>query len=226
MTQLSFEVIDARAEKFAASPTIIYRLRVQELTGEPVHALALQCQLRIEPQRRRYTSSEEDGLVDLFGPVERWGTALKPFLWTHQTVTVSAFETSTEFDLPIECTYDLEVAASRYFEALEGNEIAVLLLFSGTIFSRGQTGYSVARVPWDLECSHRLPVSVWREAIDSHFPNAGWLRLHRDTIAELLRFRSARGLPSVDMAVEALLREARVEQRPAGQAHGLDEARS
>lgn len=209
MTQLSFEVIGVRAERFSAGPTIVFRLRVSELTGEPVHALALQCQLRIEPQRRRYSGAEEGDLVDLFGPVEQWGNTLKPFLWTHQTTTVTAFEGSTEFELPIPFTYDLEVAASRYFQALEDDEVAVLFLFSGTIFSRGDTGYSVSRIPWDLECNHRLPVAVWREAIDAHFPHAGWIRLHRETINELLRHRSERGLPSMDMAVESLLRETR-----------------
>ena len=86
-----FEVLDARPEPYAAVPTIMLRLRITESTGPPVHAVALRCQIRIEPQRRRYDPDEEDRLVEVFGEPPQWGQSLQPFLWTHVATTVTGF---------------------------------------------------------------------------------------------------------------------------------------
>ena len=48
MTELGFEVLDVRPQEHAASPHLLFRLRVTESSGEAVHAIALRCQLRIE----------------------------------------------------------------------------------------------------------------------------------------------------------------------------------
>lgn len=213
MTSLSFEIVGARAEPYAAVPTLVLRLRITEADGQPVHAAALRCQLMIEPQRRRYTADEERRLVDLFGETPRWGDTLRPFLWAHTGTMVAGFTGSTEVDLPIVCTYDLEVAAAKYFHALDTGEIPVLLLFSGTVFSRGARGFSAEPVAWHEEASYRLPVRVWRELMDLYFPGGGWLRLTRDTIDALQRFKVARALLTWDDTVEQLLKEAGEEGR-------------
>jgi len=44
--------------------------------------------------------------------------------------------------------------------------------------------------------------------MDRYFPNAGWLRLSRETIDRLQRFRAERALPTWEQAIEALLKEA------------------
>ena len=67
MTTLAFEVIDVKPQQHAAAPHLLFRLRVTETSGEAVHAIALRCQLRIEPQRRPYDAQEQEGLADLFG---------------------------------------------------------------------------------------------------------------------------------------------------------------
>jgi hypothetical protein len=72
MTTLSFEVVSSRAEPHAAIPTIMLRLRVEDADGFSVHALALRCQIRIEPQRRRYSAEEE---VRTFRPPSANSTA-------------------------------------------------------------------------------------------------------------------------------------------------------
>lgn len=91
MTSLAFEVVDARPEPHAAAPTLMLRLRVAEPSGGNVHALALRCQIRIEPQKRRYTLEEEERLYELFGETPRWGDSLRPFLWTHVSTTIAGF---------------------------------------------------------------------------------------------------------------------------------------
>ena len=208
MTSLSFEVVGARAEPYAAVPTLMLRLRVTEADGQPVHAAALRCQVMIEPQRRRYEAAEEGQLLEMFGETPRWGDTLRPFLWTHLSVMVTGFTGSTEIDLPVMCTYDFDVAAAKYIHALAHGEVPLLLLFSGTVFSKGTSGFSVEPVAWHEEASYRLPVSVWREVMDLYFPDAGWLRVRRATIDALQRFKAARALPSWDDVLEQLLKEA------------------
>jgi hypothetical protein len=208
MTTLAFEVVDARAEPHAAVPTIMVRLRVAETQGGVVHALALRCQIRIEPQRRRYTPDEESHLVELFGETPRWGDSLRPFLWTHVSTMIAGFQGTTEVDLPIECTYDFEVAGAKYLHALSGGEIPLLLLFSGTLFTRGQSGFTAEPLSWALEASYRMPVRVWRDVMDQYFPNSAWLRVRRDTLDGLQRFKVSRALPTWDQALGQLLKEA------------------
>jgi hypothetical protein len=208
MTDLGFTVLGARAEPYAAVPTLVFRLRLTESTGERIHAIALRCQIQIEPRQRHYTGCEEERLLELFGEPRRWGETLKTVLWTHASVMVSGFTGSLEIDLPVACTYDFEVTASKYFHALDDGEIPLLLLFNGTIFTRGQTGFSVEPVPWEKEAPYRLPVQVWRELMDQYFPGGAWIRLRRESFDALHLFKAKRALPTWDDAVESLLREA------------------
>ena len=173
-----------------------------------MESIGLRCQIRIEPQRRRYTGAEEERLLELFGETPRWGDTLKPFLWTHVSTVVPGFTGSTIVDLPVPCSYDLEVAAAKYFHALEDGEIPTLFLFSGTVFVRSPAGLRVQQVPWDKEAFCRLPVRVWRELMDAYFPQSGWLRLHRDTLDRLTRVKARRALATWDDVVTALLRDA------------------
>jgi hypothetical protein len=212
VTALSFQVVGSAAEPHAAVPTIMLRLRVEEAEGSNVHALALRCQIRIEPQRRRYSSDEEVRLYELFGETPQWGDSLRPFLWTHVSTTIGKFDGATEFDLPVECTYDFDIAGAKYLHALADGEVPLLLLFSGTVFTQGASGFSAEPLSWSAEASHKMPVSVWRAMMDLYFPNSGWIRLRRDTLDELQRFRAYRGLPTWDQALDHLLKEAGEEE--------------
>ncbi len=205
VTDLVFDVLDAVPEKFAAAPHLLFRMRVSETSGAVVHAIALRCQLRIEPQRRPYDLREQEALADLFGTADRYGNTLKPFLWTHATAMVQGFEGAREFDLPVACTYDFDISATKYIHGLQDGDIPVVLLFSGTVFTKGTSGFAVEQLSWSLEAEHRLPVSVWRELMDIYFPGSGWIRLDRETIDALARYRAARGLTSWEETVAALL---------------------
>jgi hypothetical protein len=176
-----------------------------------VHALALRCQIRIEPQRRSYDAGEQERLYELFGDPPGWGDALRPFLWTHVSTMVGAFTGATEVDLPIECSYDLEVAGAKYLHALGADgEVPLVLLFSGTLFrpGRADAAFSATPVAWDSMAGYRLPVALWRELMDRYFPDTGWLRLPRATLDALQRFKAARALPTWEQAIERLLKEA------------------
>jgi hypothetical protein len=208
VTSLAFEVVDARVEPHAAVPTMMLRTQVSEADGRSIHALALRCQIRIEPKKRSYRPVEEERLYELFGETPQWGDSLRPFLWTHVSVTVGGFDGSTVFDLPVECSYDFEVAAAKYMHGLEDGEIPLLLLYSGTVFPRAASGFAAERVSWGAEATYRLPVAVWRSMMDQYWPNAGWMRVRRDTLDRLQRYRAEKALPTWDQAFELLLKEA------------------
>lgn len=208
MTSLSFTTLGAEAEPHAAVPTILFTMKVSEADGRRVHALALRCQIRIEPQRRRYTPEEEERLYELFGETPRWGDSLRPFLWTHVSTTIAGFDGETEFELPLECTYDFDVAGAKYLHSLADGEVPLLMLFSGTVFTRGASGFTAEPLSWSTEASYRMPVAVWRRMMDLYYPNSGWLRVRRDTLDRLQRFKATRALPTWDQAFEQLLKEA------------------
>lgn len=208
MTGLTFTVLDVLAEPYSATPRLTARIGIVSSDDEPIQAIALRCQIRIEPLRRPYSDEEADGLLDLFGPRERWVNTQRTFLWQHSTAMVQGFTGVTEISMPLECTYDFEVAASKYLHALRDGAIPLLFLFSGTVFVQGERGFSVRQVSWECEAQHEMPASVWRDLIRSHYPNAGWVRLGHDTVAALAAYRSAHGMLDFEDAVTTLLTQA------------------
>jgi hypothetical protein len=205
MPELSFAVVDIRPEPYAVVPNLLARVRVEETTGEHVHALALRAQVRIEPQRRRYDDTEVRALLDLFGDRSRFAQTLKPFPWLHASTVAQGFTGSSDFDLVLPCTYDFEVSGATYLHALREGEVPLLFLFSGTVFCRGDSGFSVSQVPWDAEARFLLPAAVWRDLMETHFPRTEWVRMRRDTVEALAHYRHVRGLTSWDDAVGSLL---------------------
>ena len=162
----------------------------------------------IEPKRRHYGHDEEQRLIELFGDTPRWGDTLRPFLWTNVATTVPGFTDSTEIDLPITCTYDFDIASAKYMHSLDDGEIPIVVMFSGTVFGRSAVGLSTAPVSWSEEASYRLPVMLWRDMMDLYFPNTGWLRLRRETLDALLRFKADRAVLTWDETLEQLLKQA------------------
>lgn len=205
MTEVNFTVLDVAPEPYAVTPVLTARVGVTADGDDPVHAIALRCQVRIEPARRRYTDGEAAGLTDLFGPRERWTSTQHGFLWQHCTAMVPGFTGHSTVDLVLECTYDFEVAAAKYLHALRDGTVPLQFLFSGTVFVRSGRGFSVRQVPWDRECRYDMPVDVWRALMAQHFPNSGWVRLGHETIAALIAYKSAQGLLDLDGAVTSLL---------------------
>jgi len=217
MAELSFDCIGAQAERYAVVPSFTLQLRISETTGQRVEAIALRCQIRIEPVRRRYTDAEAERLNDLFGEKQRWSDTLKPLQFALLSVMVPSFTGSTQIDLPVPFSYDLEIASARYFSALDDGEIPLLMLFSGTIFGTAGGRLQVQQVPWSKEATFRLPVSVWRASVDAHFPNSAWIRMSRQTLDELIRFKNGKALPSWDATLTALLAEAQYQPAPQDQ---------
>jgi Family of unknown function (DUF6084) len=210
LTGLSFTVMDARVEPLAAAPTIAFRVRIQAAAGQAIHAVLLRSVIQIDARRRQYVPHEQERMADLFGEAPRWRETLRPLVWARASVTVPAFEGSTEIEIPAACTYDFEVAAAKYLAALEGGQAPLLFLFSGTVFAKTDSGFGVQQIGWDQEAAWRMPVKLWREAMDTCFPGCAWIRIGRESLEALQRFRARNGFLSWDDTLAALMHEIKV----------------
>jgi hypothetical protein len=143
---------------------------------------------------------------DLFGEPERWSQTLRSLLWTHASVVVPGFDGSTNADLLVPCTFDFNVAATKYFEGLSSGEMPLRLLFSGTVFYAGtDRALQVAPISWNQEAAFRLPQKAWRDMMDSYYPNTAWLSLRRDVFQRLYQYKIQHGIPTWEQALESVL---------------------
>jgi hypothetical protein len=213
MPDLDFQVESVEAVPFAVAPLLNFKLRVDNSNpDEWIQTVALRCQVQIEPTRRHYNAEEQEKMLDLFGEPERWGQTLKTMLWTHASTVVSPFQNSTTVDLPVNCTFDFNVAGTKYFAGLEDGEVPLLLLFSGTIFYEAENGaIQIAQISWSKEAKFSLSVSVWREMMEHYYPNSAWLILQRDVFERLQKYKMQRGIPTFEQALEKLLTADEVE---------------
>jgi hypothetical protein len=204
-----FSILAVEAIKYAAAPMLEFTGHVSEPQGREVYTIALTAQVMIEPARRAYDDETRARLADLFGAPERWATTTHSFLWAELGVLVPAFTGTTAFRLPIQCNYDLELAATKYLYSLPGDDVPLTFNFTGTIFYRGEGGkMQIIKVPWECSARYAMPIATWREMIEHYYSGTGWVALHDDTLESLSRRKAVRGLHSFDATVAQLLREA------------------
>ncbi|MBA2410351.1 MAG: hypothetical protein H0V62_11520 [Gammaproteobacteria bacterium] len=218
MPELDFTVEDARPEPYAAAPLLVFKLRIRNTTPTvSIRNVMLQCQLRIDATRRQYGAQDRDRLVDLFGAPERWGQTVHSQLWTHVTALVPRFDETSVVDLPVPCSFDFNVATTKYIYGLADGEVPLEFMFSGTVFYEGAEGQlQLDQISWSKEAAYRLPVKVWQTMMDLYYPNCAWLRLSRDAFDRLYRYKRERGLTSWEQAIAQLLdAEPRPEKRRA-----------
>jgi hypothetical protein len=183
-------------------------LQVAEPSGRPVYMIALRIQMTIEPARRSYDGATRERLVELFGAPERWAVTTRSLVWTQLDVLVPAFTGTTTVTVPLACSYDLELAAAKYLYSLPDGMAPLALHFNGTIYYPGDDGgLQMVLVPWNKSIDFRMPVSVWRQAIEHYYPNTAWLALRSETLDALQQAKMTRGLATFDACVQALLEE-------------------
>jgi Family of unknown function (DUF6084) len=218
MPDLNFQVEKAEPVPYAATPQLAFTLRITEPGQQPptrIQNIMLRCQIRIEPVQRRYTPAEQEKLVELFGEPPRWSQTLKSLLWTHASVFVPAFTGSTQVDLPVPCSFDFSLAATKYFYGLEDGQAPLCLLFSGTIFYAGPDGrLQVTQIPWEKEAAIRLPVGAWHDLMNRYYPESAWLCLPRPVFDRLYRFKRDSGLATWEQTLESLLSVAKPQGQP------------
>jgi hypothetical protein len=206
--EMGFTVLGCAPQRHAAAPTLRLSLGL-DARGAAVRSVMLEVQVRLAVTRRGYTDEEQAQLGDLFGAPERWADTLRGLLWTHGTVVVPPFQDATVVDLLVPCTYDFDVAATKYLAGLRDGDIPLDLLFSGTVFYAGADGaLQAGRISWNAEAAYELPVAVWRATMDHYFPDSAWLRLDRAAFERLVAFRARGALTSWEAVVDALLADA------------------
>jgi hypothetical protein len=210
MPELDFRVESVAAVPYAAAPSLAFRLRVTNTNREEViHSMALRAQIQIEVTRRHYSAEEQARLRDLFGEPGRWGQTLKTMLWTHAAVNVPPFQGKTTVDIPVPCTFDFNVASTKYFHGLSEGELPLNFLFSGTVFyQREQEGLQVGPISWEKEAKFRLPLKIWKQMIDEYYPNTAWLCLRRDAFERLYEFKVRNGIPTWEEVIERIFQSA------------------
>jgi|SRR5579884_848277 len=207
MPDLDFQITGAEAVAYGMTPLLHFNLRVSNKpANESIQAVLLHAQIQIESPRRTYNATEKEKLSELFGSPERWGQTLRNRLWTHANVMVRAFSGETDCILPVACTYDFNLTMTKYFHALEEGDVCLLFLFSGTVFYLGpDERLQTQLISWDKECAFRLPVRLWREMMDLHYPNSAWLYLHRDSFDRLYAYKRRHGLATWEQTIESLI---------------------
>ncbi len=207
MPELDFQIIGVEPETNGIIPLQKFKLQVHAAAGDaPVQAILLHAQIQIQSPRRTYRPAEKEKLLDLFGTPERWGQTLRNRLWTHAQTNVGPFSGSTEATLLVPCSYDLNLAAHKYFYALEEGNIPLLFLFTGTYFYSASDGrLQVGQIAWDKESSFELPVQLWRDLMEHHYPNSAWLTLSCGVFERVYAYKRRRGLATWDEALENLL---------------------
>jgi hypothetical protein len=210
MPDLSIAVVSAEAVKFAAMPAIAFDLNIKNADPlERIHNVVLRCQIQIEVARRKYSAGDQQHLRDLFGEPERWGQTLRNLLWTHAAAIVPQFTASTVVSMQVPCTFDFNVAATKYFHGLADGDIPLSLMFSGTVFYADSEGcLRVAPISWNVETRFRLPLTIWKDMMDIYYPNSAWLNLRRDVFERLQEYKVRHGIPSFEQAIEIILAEA------------------
>ena len=209
MPDLDFHIEGVEAVPYAAAPQLAFKLRIAQLADDQaaaIHNVLLRCQVRIEPTQRRYERSEQEGLNELFGEPQRWGQTLRSMLWTNTVTSVPAFADDTLIDLIVPCTYDFNVASTKYFAALQNGDVPISFLFSGTIFYAGDNlNLQTAQISWEKEAAFKLPVSVWKRMMELYYPNTAWLCLRKDLFDRITAFKTENSLSNFDQAIEKLL---------------------
>ena len=207
MPDLRLSIEGAEVVQYAAAPLLAFKLRIANIpTDEIIHTVVLRAQIQIEATRRKYDANEQERLLDLFGEPNRWGQTLRSMLWTHASLVVPRFSGSTLVDISVPCTFDFNVAATKFFHGVTSGDLPLCFQFSGTVFYHsGNETLQVAPISWDKEAKYRLTVKVWKELMDVYYPNSAWLALQRDTFEKLYQYKVHEGIPTWEEALERAL---------------------
>ena len=162
-----------------------------------VHCLALRIQIRIEPLKRRYSDAKAERLVDLFGERARWGDTMKPHAVrqrrragaaaspVRRTSTCPCRSPTTSRWPPPSSSTASRTARSRCSSSSParcssrvrpGSRRRAGALAQGGLLSAAGQGVA--------------------GAMDLHFPDSTWLRLRRDTLRHLQRYKSRLAVPT------------------------------
>jgi hypothetical protein len=202
-------VLGVSAVPHAAAPTLTFALEISDDSGLEIYTIALTAQLHVEARERAHDDETRQRLADVFGGAERWGDTARGVLWATREVLVPSFTGTCAFELQVPCSADLELATTRYLQAVPDGLVPLAIHFSGSVLYRGADDrLQVTQVPWHATARYALPLAAWRAAVGDR---GGLVRVSDGTFDALRRYRLDRGLHSLDDAVAELLDAARAE---------------
>ena len=105
------------------------------------------------------------------------------------------------------CTFDFNIAATKYFAALAKGEVPLSFYFNGTTFYLDEDGQlKVTPISWEKESHFAMPAQVWHDMMELHYQNFAWLCLRRDVFDKLRHYKANRGLATFEDALEDAIR--------------------
>jgi hypothetical protein len=208
---LDFAVSGARAMADAAVPTVAFRLALSRSGGGPVRSVSLNAAVRIAVARRRYDRADRLVMARLFGQPEQWATSMRPLTWARLSTVVPPFENETEFDLPVPCSRDAELAVTSYFHGVRDGEVPLDFLFSGTVFFDGpDKRLRTSQISWTKEATYQLPEGLWHEVLGRYGSGTSWVPLSPEAHDALIAHRNRNALAGWDETVSDLLARAQL----------------
>ncbi|HTV90257.1 MAG TPA: DUF6084 family protein [Stellaceae bacterium] len=207
MIELDFAVRGVEIAPHSATPLLLFKLHVANRTpAVPVEHVSLQTQLRIEAARREYDEQDRERLVELFGGAVDWERNLRALLWANAGAAIPPFDAECTVDLSVPCSSDFTIAATKYFNGLEGGEAPLLFLFSGTVFHRDAEGdLQISQIAHDKEAACRMPVTIWHRLMERYYGNSVWLSVDRDLFEAIHRYKRQNGIATIDDALRRLV---------------------
>lgn len=212
MPDLKFQVTSVEANTRGLAPLLEFKLQITNSLDESIHAILLNSQIQFQCPQRSYTNSEKEKVVELFGPPEMWSQSLRNRLWGQVSTTVCAFRGKTGAALQMPCTFDLNIAASKYLYALEQGAVPLLFLFSGSIFYEADGEFKVVPISWDSECTYHMPVETWNDLMQRHYPNNAWIYLDREVFDRLYAFKRKGAFLNWEQTIDSLLQNAKSDE--------------
>jgi len=182
-----------------------FRIRVTNCGIEPIHVAALRCKIEIDASRRAYTAQDQERLKELFGESSRWADTMDTLLWTSASLIVPAFSETTSCDLLVPCSFDFNVAATKYFYGLEAGSVPLRFEFSGQVVFENSSGTLESAPLAGAQSSFSLPLSSWTEMMDLFYPDSVWLRLPRETFDRINQYKIDQGIPTWEDVFERIV---------------------
>ena len=194
MPDLSFQVEDAHSH---SRTRLLRSCHVQGAHHRtPRRSLSIPslcvCRCRSNLCAAATPSAEQEQLKELFGETERWSKSLHPLLWANINVNVPAFTGSTVVDVPVPCTFDFNVAMTKYIlRTRRWRDSHHAALQRDRFLRRPHRACRWRRFRGIVRPAIGCRFSVWKEMMDLYYPNTAWLCSAARRIREAVRIQVA-----------------------------------
>ena len=164
----------------------------------PIYTIALRCQINVDPARRRYDADPASDCPSCSESPS--GGARRPRASCGRASTCSSRASKARPTSTSRCPA-ATTSRSRPPDISRGlSDGAVPLSFhlSGSVFYKTSSGeLRITQVPWDIDVRYELPLAVWTDMMEHHYPEEwlGALRRENPEWPFEVQGRARSGLP-------------------------------